>query len=238
MKALKKIWDLVSTVVVVCIVILALLLVGVRIAGYDVYTILSGSMEPTYHVGSIIYVKSVDYRDLTVGDPITFLLDENTVATHRIVEIIPDEEDPTVLRFRTKGDANANADGGLVHYKNIIGRPDFTIPYLGYVANYIQNPPGTYVAIAFGIIFLLLMFLPDLIGGDEKKDGAEKKAKSEKSVKKQKREAPAPNAAETAPEISETAPVRRERTERAAPARRTNSTKQSGGKHSRYVGKH
>ena len=45
----------------------------------------------------------------------------------------------------------------------------FTIPQLGYVVSYIQNPPGTYVAISAGAILLLLVFLPDLFGDDKKK---------------------------------------------------------------------
>ena len=44
--------------------IMAILLVGVRVIGLNVYTVLSGSMEPTYHTGSLIYVKKVDYKDL------------------------------------------------------------------------------------------------------------------------------------------------------------------------------
>lgn len=126
------------------------------------HTVLSGSMEPTYHVGSLIYVKKVDYHDLKEGDVITFLLDEKTAATHRITEAVQDEKDPSVIRFRTKGDANEAADGGLVHYRNVIGKPIFTIPKLGYVANYIQHPPGTYAAIAGGALLLLAVFLPDL----------------------------------------------------------------------------
>lgn len=78
------------------------------------------------------------------------MLDENTVATHRVVEVVPDEDDPSTLRFRTKGDANDAEDGSLVHYKNVIGTPVFTIPKLGYAANYIQHPPGLYVAISAG----------------------------------------------------------------------------------------
>ena len=167
MKTAKKVWNFITTTLVILVVIAAILLVGVRLVGLKVYTVLSGSMEPTYHVGSLIYVKSVDYRDLEVGDPITFMLNEDTVATHRIVGIVPDEEEPETLRFRTKGDANDAEDGSLVHYKNIIGSPIFTIPYLGYVANYIQNPPGTYIAIAAAAILLLLVFVPDLFD-DEK----------------------------------------------------------------------
>ena len=168
-KTVKKIWNWLTTILVVLVVILAILLVGARLVGLQVFTVLSGSMEPTYHVGSLIYVKDVDPFELESGDVITFMLDENTVATHRIVEVVPDEEDDSVVRFRTKGDANENVDGSLVHYKNVIGSPVFTIPYLGYAVSYIQNPPGTYVAISAGAILLLLVFLPDLFGDDKKK---------------------------------------------------------------------
>lgn len=170
-KIIKKIWNMISTLVVVVVVIFSLLLVGVRLIGFQVFTVLSGSMEPTYHVGSLIYVKSVDPFELKPLDVITFMLDEDTVATHRIIEVVPDEQDPSVIRFKTKGDANNAEDGSLVHYKNVIGSPVFTIPYLGYVANYIQNPPGTYIAITCGALFLLLVFLPDLFDNNgEKKD--------------------------------------------------------------------
>ena len=168
-RTFKKIWKCITSVLVALIVIVALMLVGARLIGLQVFTVLSGSMEPTYHVGSLIYVKDVDPFELESGEVITFMLDENTVATHRIVEVVPDEEDDSVVRFRTKGDANENVDGSLVHYKNVIGSPVFTIPYLGYAVSYIQNPPGTYVAISAGAILLLLVFLPDLFGDDKKK---------------------------------------------------------------------
>ncbi len=168
-RTFKKIWKCITSVLVALVVIVALLLVGARLTGLQVFTVLSGSMEPAYHVGSLIYVKDVDPFELDSGDVITFMLDENTVATHRIVEVVPDEEDDSVVRFRTKGDANENVDGSLVHYKNVIGSPVFTIPYLGYAVSYIQNPPGTYVAISAGAILLLLVFLPDLFGDDKKK---------------------------------------------------------------------
>ena len=181
----KKIWDICTTVLVVLVVVLALLLAGVRLFGMQVFTVLSGSMEPTYHTGSLIYVKDVDPYELESGDVITFMLDEDTVATHRIVGVVPDETDPTVVRFRTKGDANDAEDGSLVHYKNVIGSPIFTIPKLGYVANYIQNPPGTYIAISVGAILLLLVFIPDLLSSEEPKpeQAGEEKPKKKKSAK-------------------------------------------------------
>jgi signal peptidase len=168
-QSIRKVINIITNLLVIAVVALAVLLVGVRLAGLQVFTVLSGSMEPEYHVGSLIYVKKVDPMTLTERDVITFMLSEDTIATHRIVEVVPDETDASVVRFRTKGDANDAEDGSLVHCKNVIGTPVFTIPYLGYVASYIQNPPGTYIAISAGAILLLLVFLPDLFGEEKKK---------------------------------------------------------------------
>lgn len=173
-KRFKRIWNIVTSILVGIVALLAIALVGVRLLGFQVFTVLSGSMEPTYPVGSLIYVKNVPYKELQSGDVITFLLDEDTVATHRIVAVVPDEEDAETLRFRTKGDANEAEDGAPVHYKNVIGTPVFSVPYLGYVADYIQHPPGTYIAISAGAILLILVFIPDLFAEDKKKK--EKKA--------------------------------------------------------------
>ena len=169
-RKIRKIWDGFTTLLVAAVAILAILLAGVRVFGLQVYTVLSGSMEPTYHTGSLIYVKKVDYKELKDGDVITFMLDEDTLATHRIVGVVPDDEDPEVLRYRTKGDANDAEDGSLVHYKNIVGTPVFSIPKLGYFADFIQNPPGSYMAISIGAVILILVFLPDLFDSDDKKE--------------------------------------------------------------------
>ena len=177
-KTLKKILNVISTILVAIVVVLALLLVGARFIGLNVYTVLSGSMEPTYHVGSLIYVKDVDTDELKEGDVITYMLDEDTIVTHRIADVIPDETDPSIIRFQTKGDANDSVDGSLVHYKNVIGTPVFSIPKLGYLANYIQKPPGRYIAISAGAIILLLVFLPDLFSDDDKSEKKKKKQKN------------------------------------------------------------
>ncbi len=176
METFKKVWNGMTTVLVLMVAILAVLLVGTRFIGLMPFTVLSGSMEPVYSAGDLIYVKEVDPFELEEGTIITFMLSEDTIATHRIVEVVPDAEDDTVIRFKTKGDANESEDGGLVHYKNVIGTPIFSVPKLGYVANFIQEPPGTYVAIAAGALILALVFIPDLFSNDEDE-------KDKKSVK-------------------------------------------------------
>lgn len=163
-KSVKKTWNVISTVLVAIVVIIALLLVGARVFGLQAYAVLSGSMEPTYHVGSIIYVKSVDPSEIKVGDPITFVMNEQlTVATHRVVRI-----DTENSAFYTKGDANDDPDAAPVHFNNLLGKPVFTIPYLGYISSYVQSPPGIYIAVGVGVLLLALAFLPDMLDGDKK----------------------------------------------------------------------
>ncbi len=171
---MKKVWNIITSVMVALALFLAIAFAGVRLAGFRVFTVLSGSMEPAYHTGSLIYVKEADYTGLESGDVITFMLDEETIATHRIVEVVPDKTDASVLWFRTKGDANEAVDGNLVHYQNIIGTPVFSIPKLGYLANYIQHPPGLYVAVSIGAVLFLLVILPDLFNKDEREEAGKK----------------------------------------------------------------
>jgi signal peptidase len=166
---IRKIVNGLSTVVMVLVVLLALTLVGGRLFGMQTYAVLSGSMEPAYPTGALLYVRKVDPADIQPGQVITFLLDEHTVATHRVVEVIPDPEEAGIYRYRTKGDANEAADAGLVHCRNVLGTPVASIPYLGYVITWIQNPPGTYIAISAAAVLLLLVFLPDLFAEDKKK---------------------------------------------------------------------
>ncbi len=165
MTALKKIWNVVSTVLVVLMVLSAVFLMGTRLFGYECYTVISGSMEPEYMVGDLLYVKKVDVNSIKVGDDITFVLNEDlVVATHRVVRVDTENQ-----RFYTKGLAN-DIEDAPVHFNNVIGVPQFHIPKLGYVSDFVQNPPGMYITIGGGIILILLVFLPDMLGKKKKED--------------------------------------------------------------------
>ena len=165
---MRKIWNIITTVIVVAAVILAVLLVGVRLLGLQVFSVLSPSMEPTYHVGSLIYVKQAGVSELDVGDAITFRADGGTIVTHKIIEVIEDEDG--AVRYRTQGEANDTPDGGSVTYQRVIGKPVFTVPYLGYFASYISQAPGKYVAIAVSAVLLVLIFIPEFFKNKKTKD--------------------------------------------------------------------
>lgn len=170
---IKKIWDVTSSVLVGVVVIFAVLLICVRLFGIQVYSVISGSMEPEYPVGALIYVKEVKPSEVEVGDVITFVLSNETPATHRVIAIDKDAQ-----LFYTQGDANYQINEETsekvymedppVHFNNLIGKPVFKIPVLGYIAYYIQHPPGMYIAIAAGAILLILVFLPDLFKSEKK----------------------------------------------------------------------
>lgn len=165
----KRVWNLVTTVLVVLAVVLAIALVGARLIGLEPYVILSGSMEPDYPVGSLAYVRHASAGDVRVDDPIAFVMNEElVVAIHRVIAI-----DTTEQCFHTKGDANDMPDAAPVHFANLIGKPVFCIPYLGYVSSFLTNPPGMYVGIAATLILLLLLFVPDMI---RKADAADRAA--------------------------------------------------------------
>lgn len=164
---MKKIWNIVSSILVGIVVLFAVFLMGSRLVGYQVFNVISGSMEPEYSVGDLIYVKKVNTKDIKVGMPITFVLNENlVVATHRVVEIDAENQ-----HFYTKGDANETVDSAPVHFNNVIGVPQFSIPLLGYVSDFVQNPPGTYITVGVGAVLILLVFLPDFIGKRKDEEG-------------------------------------------------------------------
>lgn len=174
---MKKLWDILSGVLVTVVVLAAVGLVLLRVMGYQVFNVVSGSMEPAYSVGDLIYVKSVDPDAVKVGDPITFVLNENlVVATHRVIRI-----DAENRHFYTKGDANETADAAPVHFNNLIGIPALRIPKLGYVSDYIQHPPGTYIAIGAGVMLLAALFLPDLLCGKRTQQEEEKQKQEEET---------------------------------------------------------
>ncbi len=166
----KKIIDIVTSVIVVIFVVAAIFLMGSRLVGYEVYNVISGSMEPTFSKGDLIYVKAVNPNDIRVGDPITFVANENlVVATHRVVRI--DRENRC---FYTKGDANETEDQKPVRFENVKGVPQFSIPLLGYVSDYISHPPGTYVAIGTVVVLMVVAFLPDILAPTKKVESAQK----------------------------------------------------------------
>lgn len=165
----KKTLKVISNALVVLVVVFAFLLHGFQLFGLKPYSVLSGSMESVYPTGSLIYVAKADPAELVVNDIITFKMPSGTIATHRIIELVADETEPDIIRFRTKGDENNIADGTLVDFGSVIGKPVFCIPFLGYLATYIMHPPGKYVAITVAVALILIEMIISIALDDKNK---------------------------------------------------------------------
>lgn len=127
-----------------------------QIFGYQLKTVFSGSMEPTFLTGSVIAIKQLkaDERGtLKKGDVITFQTSKKLLVTHRIVGVTSKENN---VQYETKGDHNKTADTDLVPSQNVVGQySGFTIPYIGYILDFAQSKKGTSLLLIVSGILLL-----------------------------------------------------------------------------------
>jgi len=165
MRTFLRIWQALTALVILAVIVLVVLIAGVRLVGLRPFVVVSGSMEPEYKVGSLLYVGKASPDEIEVGDVITFIMNKNLdVATHRVVDI-----DENAEYFYTKGDANDEADTEPVYYKNIIGVPVFSIPLLGYLTTALSTPRGVIIAAAVVLVLIILSFVPELVRGDRRR---------------------------------------------------------------------
>ncbi|WP_188454452.1 signal peptidase I SipW [Virgibacillus oceani] len=124
-----------------------------EIFGYQLKTVLSGSMEPGIKTGSIIAVKpGGDMTRFEKDDVITFMAEDEKLITHRIVEVV-ESGDNTL--YRTKGDNNNAPDMDPVLSENVLAEySGFTIPYVGYFVNFSQSKNGAFLLLIPGLILL------------------------------------------------------------------------------------
>ncbi|GGF65297.1 S26 family signal peptidase [Paenibacillus albidus] len=122
--------------------------------GYQIKTVLSGSMEPGIHTGSIIALKpGGDMNRFRKGDVITFLNADNMLITHRVTEANLNSAIGETL-YTTKGDNNDAMDADPVSSTNVVGEyTGFTVPYVGYSMNFAVSKAGS----------VLLMIVPGLL---------------------------------------------------------------------------
>ncbi|MGI5999196.1 MAG: signal peptidase I [Lutispora sp.] len=151
-KFLKILLDAICTILIICLVFFIISSFKAKsdpshvpgIGSFKLMYVLTGSMRPVIEPGDLIIAKAVDSDSLKEGDIITFRASQNTLVTHRIIEINEDGS------FVTKGDANNVEDLDLqANSQNIVGKYVFRIPKGGYIAKFIQSPIGM-------ILFILL----------------------------------------------------------------------------------
>ena len=145
MDIIRKIVHILANIIYVLITVYLVVCIPM-IFGHTPVVVLSGSMEPTYKVGSVIYYKKISEKELKEEDVITFNVDNKTIS-HRIASI-----DNGLIE--TKGDANNTSDVHKIRYENIKGKVgNISIPYVGYYIK-IVNDNLTLVVIVTVIILV------------------------------------------------------------------------------------
>lgn len=158
MKILNRIITFVTTVFVIiaCIVFAATAIC--KIGNIEPRIVLSGSMEPKIHTGSICFInKKVPYDKIKTGDIIAFKAGKNTMVTHRVISV-------TNSGFETKGDANKVSDGISTNKTNYRGKTILSIPYAGYISMYLQSTRGKIILVSV----IVALFIAGLILPQEK----------------------------------------------------------------------
>lgn len=166
----RTVGQFISTTVIAFITMVAILLVGVRIAGLEMLSVETGSMSPVYPENTLVFVKKVDPATIKVKDVITYVLNSDGVlVTHRVEEI-----DTQNRQFYTKGDANNSRDPKPVLWDNTVGKVVLGIPKLGGPIRLLNNKESRPKVIAVLAVIGVGSLLWDILGG-----ALEKKKKRE-----------------------------------------------------------
>lgn len=151
-KLLPAVCSALSAVILFVVAAVCVPMTAPRLFGYDVYTVISGSMEPAIPVGSAIFIERAEPEEITAGDVIVFYRGE-AVITHRVTE------NYTVTgEFITKGDANQKEDLTPAAYERLVGRVALSIPAIGYILAACSNATGK-IYLAGGVAAAILLWL-------------------------------------------------------------------------------
>ncbi|MGU8456279.1 signal peptidase I [Clostridium perfringens] len=133
MKLIRRIFNILSCFVMV-VIISYIVVASPMLFGNRPVVVLTGSMEPSYPVGSLTYYHSTTFDEVKVGDAITFKAGDSLV-THRV-----EEKNELSRNFITKGDNNDTQDINPIEEAELVGKTSkIAIPYLGYVVSYGKN---------------------------------------------------------------------------------------------------
>ncbi|MCI8391702.1 MAG: signal peptidase I [Roseburia sp.] len=156
--------NLFGILILLAVIALCLPLTAPRLMGYEIYHVISGSMEPQIPVGSVIYVAAAAPEDVLENDVIAFWSNDS-VVTHRVMSNRMVEGE-----FVTKGDANEAEDINTVPYENLIGQVKYHIPILGDLMVILTGTVGKIYLLGFAACGVMLNMLASRLrdrGGDE-----------------------------------------------------------------------
>lgn len=155
-KKIASICSAIGTVLLIVLIIGCIPLTIPKAFGYQMYTVISGSMEPALPVGGLVYVKYQEPESIEKKDIIAFYgsNENSSIITHRVVY-----NKKLSGEFVTKGDANKEKDMSPISYNQYMGKVVLMIPVVGGVAQTLTTGSGKIVLFSFiGLILLLEIY--------------------------------------------------------------------------------
>lgn len=152
----KKISNIALTVILVVLFLVIVITLISRasgnvpsLAGFMIFRVSSGSMEPEYEIGDVVLAKNVDNpQEISKGDVITYLGQSGSFSgkriTHKVV-VAPYEENGEYFLV-TKGIANLTEDP-VINFDQVIGKVVTKIPFLGPIYDFFLTPWGLVLTI-------------------------------------------------------------------------------------------
>ncbi|MEQ2178507.1 hypothetical protein GOODEAATRI_014744 [Goodea atripinnis] len=112
-----------------------------------IVVVLSGSMEPAFHRGDLLFLTNRVEDPIRVGEIVVFRIEGREIPiVHRVLKI--HEKENGDIKFLTKGDNNAVDDRGLykqgqhwLEKKDVVGRARGFVPYIGIVTILMNDYP-------------------------------------------------------------------------------------------------
>lgn len=174
--ALQRTISLLVTVLLILSVVLCLFVTTqvmsdgyVNIGGFMTFRVVTGSMEPTIHIGALMLTRETDITEIEKNDIICFRSQDaqiwGSIVTHRVVDVM-ELEDGSIL-LETKGDANTVADGYYVKESNLVGK---VIWYTGddstlaSIFSFFTSEVGFLACIVFPGLLLMGLIFKDSVG--------------------------------------------------------------------------
>lgn len=161
--------QIVTVFMVLAVITLLVVNVGPLVLPYRLYTVLSGSMQPTIPIGAEVVSTPVPASQVSVGDIITFARPghPDQLVTHRVIGIEPDGQGGH--QWITRGDANGIPDQWRIPAQGTGLKYRFQIPLLGYVLVELASPLGRICFILCPALLLAAVLVNDLWKAPESK---------------------------------------------------------------------
>lgn len=150
-----------------------------RIGPIAVFNIISESMVPTINVNDLIVIKQCEQEEMQVGDIITYKTEDDTIVTHKIIEINKVAEKNV---YTTKGDNNDIKDSDPIYHEQVHGKYLFKISGAGKIAERLQENNGLISVALIIIIFIILK------NSKDKKRETRKRTREKYDIKKKRDE--------------------------------------------------